>query len=71
MVASSKVAPIKEIRNKDIWVRQIWYWRTHLDVFIEDYLGVKLKDVQRVAARSFGNCDTIYFVQSRGFGKTW
>lgn len=52
-------------------MRQIWYWRTHLDVFIEEYFGVKLKDVQKVEARMFGNCDTLYFVQSRGFGKTW
>ena len=52
-------------------MRQIWYWRTHLDVFIEEYFKIKLKDVQKVEARMFGNCDTIYFVQSRGFGKTW
>lgn len=52
-------------------MRQIWYWRTHLDVFIEEYFNIKLKDVQKVQARAFGNCDTLYFVQSRGFGKTW
>lgn len=27
--------------------------------------------MQKVEARMFGNADTIYFVQSRGFGKTW
>lgn len=40
-------------------------------MFIEEYFKVKLKDVQRVEARVFGNRETIYFVQSRGFGKTW
>lgn len=27
--------------------------------------------MQKVEARIFGLCDTINFVQSRGFGKTW
>lgn len=40
-------------------------------MFIEDYFGIKLKDVQKVQARAFGNCDDLVFVQSRGFGKTW
>lgn len=42
-----------------------------MDVFIEEYFCIKLKDVQKVEARMFGNCETLYFVQSRGFGKTW
>ena len=42
-----------------------------MDVFIEEYFKIKLKDVQKVEARMFGNCDTIYFVKSRGAGKTW
>lgn len=64
-------AQIQDIKNTEAWARQILYWRTHLDVFIEEYFGVKLKDVQKVEARMFGNCDTLYLVQSRGFGKTW
>jgi len=40
-------------------------------VFIEEYFGVQLKDVQKVVARSFGNCNNLYVVKSRGFGKTW
>ena len=70
-MAVNKAAQIREIKNTALWAEQIWYWRTHLDVFIEEYFGIKLKDVQKVEARMFGNCDTIYFVQSRGFGKTW
>ena len=68
---SERLSQIREIRNFDAWSKQIWYWRTHLDVFIEEYLKVKLKPVQRVQARMFGNLNTIYDVQSRGFGKTW
>ena len=68
---AEKASQIRELRNFAGWVRQIWYWRTHLDVFIEEYFKVKLKDVQKVEARVFGNCETINFVQSRGFGKTW
>lgn len=71
MASVSKAMQIREIKNKKQWAEQIWYWRTHLDVFIEEYFNIKLKDVQKVEARMFGNCDTIYFVQSRGFGKTW
>ena len=62
---------IRELKNDDLWVKQIIYWRTHLDVFIEEYFDVKLKDTQKVEARCFGNCDDLYFVQSRGYGKTW
>ena len=64
-------AQVREIKNTEQWAKQILYWRTHLDVFIEEYFCIKLKDVQKVEARMFGNCETLYFVQSRGFGKTW
>ena len=64
-------AQLRDIRNIDLWVQQIDYWRKHLDVFIEEYFQIVLKDVQRIQARCFGNCDTLQFVQSRGFGKTW
>lgn len=66
-----KASQIREIKNVEQWKKQIWYWRTHQDVFIEEYFKIKLKDVQKIEARIFGNCETIYFVQSRGFGKTW
>lgn len=70
-MAATKANQIREIKNIDGWVEQIWYYRTHLDVFIEDYFGITLKDVQKVEARMFGNCDTVYFVQSRGFRKPY
>lgn len=49
---------IRDIRNTKLWAWQIAYWRTHLDVFIERYFKIRLKDTQRVVARQFGNADT-------------
>ena len=66
-----RLSQIKGIEHEDLWATQIRYWRTHLDVFIEEFFKIKLKDVQKVEARAFGNCDRLVFVQSRGFGKTW
>lgn len=37
----SKASQVREIRNYDLWAKQILYWRTHLDVFIEEYFQVK------------------------------
>lgn len=57
--------------NIPVWVEQIKYWRTHLDVFIVTILKVDLKPVQRVIARQIGNAIDSDLVQNRGFGKTW
>lgn len=59
------------LKNKELWAKQILYWRTHLDCFIIDYFGIKLKDTQRVVARAIGNGTNIDIVKSRGYGKTW
>ena len=37
----SKAAQIREIKHTGLWAEQIWYWRTHLDVFIEEYFKIK------------------------------
>jgi hypothetical protein len=65
------ITQIRDIRNVKLWARQIFFWRTHLDFFIESYFKIKLKDTQRVVAREFGNADTLMVVKSRGYGKTW
>lgn len=57
--------------NLDLCAKQIWYWRTHLDVFIVDYLKIKLYDTQRVIAREIGNSWDISIAMNRGYGKTW
>lgn len=71
MVNSDRAAMIREIKNYEAWKKQIWYWRTHLDRFIEDYFKIKLKPFQRVDARIIGNYRNINLVKSRGAGKTW
>lgn len=71
MAVADKASQIREIKNYDAWAKQIWYWRTHLDRFIEDYLKIKLKPYQRVDARIFGLYRNMDFVKNRGAGKTW
>lgn len=60
-----------EPKDIETWGEQVQYWRTHIDVFLNDVLGIKLKDTQRVVARAIGNCTTIDIVKSRGYGKSW
>lgn len=51
---------------------QIIFYRTHLDVFIEDaFAPIKLTRDQHVIMREFGNCIDSKDTCSRGFGKTW
>lgn len=71
MAVADKASQIREIKNYEAWAKQIWYWRTHLDRFIEDYLKIKLKPYQRVDARIFGLYRNMDFVKNRGAGKTW
>lgn len=71
MPAIDKASQIRELKNYIAWRKQIWYWRTHLDRFIEDYFKIKLKPSQRVDARILGNFQSIDLVKNRGAGKTW
>lgn len=60
------------ITNMDLAEEQVIFYRTHLDVFIEDaFYPVKQTRDQHVIARAFGNGDDVKIVQSRGSGKTW
>ena len=71
MANIEKASQIREIKNYEAWAKQIWYWRTHLDRFIEEYFKIKLKPSQRVDARIFGLYRNIDLVKNRGAGKTW
>ena len=71
MASIDKASQIRELRNYEAWAKQIWYWRTHLDRFIEEYFKIKLKPSQRVDARIFGLYRNIDLVKNRGAGKTW
>ena len=59
------------LEHIDLCAWQIWYWRRHLDVFIQEYLHIKLFDLQQVIARAIGNGDYIMLALLRGSGKTW
>lgn len=59
------------LKNIDGWARQINFWRTHLDVFIEDYFKVKLYPFQQLVVRDIGNCIYVFDDESRGLGKTF
>ena len=71
MASIDKASMIRELKNYEAWKKQIWYWRTHLDRFIEEYFKIKLKPSQRVDARILGNFQAIDLVKNRGAGKTW
>lgn len=71
MATIEKASQIRELRNYEAWAKQIWYWRTHLDRFIEEYFKIRLKPQQRVDARVFGITQNADFVKNRGAGKTW
>ena len=55
----------------DLLGKQMAFYRRHLDIFIEDYYGIKLYDPQKIVIRAIGNCTDISAAKSRGFGKTW
>jgi len=60
------------ITNFEAAEEQIIFYRTHLDIGIEDmFKPVKLTRTQHVMVREFGNCIDSKDTCSRGFGKTW
>ena len=67
----AKVDQIREFKDIKTWWIQILFWRTHLDIFLERVMKVKLKDTQAVIARACGNGTNVKLVKSRGQGKSW
>lgn len=73
---SHRVVKDNGVPNSEEWEKQILFWRSHLDIFIEDYFStpdkpIKLYDVQKIVARNCGNCNDVKDVESRSMGKTW
>lgn len=62
----AKVDQIKELKDIKTWWIQILFWRSHLDIFLERVMKVKLKDTQKVIARACGNGTNVKLVKSRG-----
>ena len=60
------------ITNWDLVEEQVIFYRSHLDIFIEDaFKPITLTRDQHVIMREFGNCVDSKATCSRGFGKTW
>lgn len=60
------------ITNWDAMEEQIIFYRTHLDIAVEDlFAPIKLSRVQHVLMREFGNCIDTQLCCTRGLGKTW
>jgi len=60
------------ITNWDLMEEQVMFYRSHLDVYVEDaYRPIKLTRTQHVMLRQMGNCVDSKDTCSRGYGKTW
>lgn len=73
---SHKVVKQSGVENAEEWEKLILFYRSHLDIFIEEYFSspgrpVEFKDVQKIVARNCGNCTNVIDIESRSFGKTW
>lgn len=61
-----------QITNFDAFEEQVEYWRTHLDLFLEQcFPPMRLTPAQHLIARAVGNGQDVKVVCSRGFGKTY
>ena len=70
--ATPKSNSFSPITNWGAIEEQIIYYRTHMDVFIEDaFAPITLTPIQHVIARGVGNATTSVVVAPRGYGKTW
>lgn len=60
------------ITNWDAMEEQLAFYRSHLDVFVEDaFAPIKFTRAQHILMRQIGNCIDSKDTCSRGFGKTW
>lgn len=57
--------------KKKLLTDKIEYYREHIDVFCEEYLGIPLNLYQKIALRAMAKHNFIVLVWSRGLGKTW
>ena len=54
-----------------LWALQVQYYRGHLDVFMSEYMGLRLADTQQFIARGVSLATESHVVQNRSYGKTW
>lgn len=69
---TSKQNRFSALTNWGVIEEQVIYYRTHMDMFIEDaFAPITLTPIQHVIARGVGNATTSVIVAPRGYGKTW
>ena len=73
---SNDVSKYNEIPFVEEWEKQIWFYRSHIDIFIEEYLSsedkvLRLFPFQAIIARETGRCSFVDDVESRALGKTY
>lgn len=73
---SHNVTKQADIDNVEEWEKQIWFWRSHIDIFIEEYFSssentITLFPFQKVIARQCAECNIVDDVESRSLGKTF
>lgn len=81
MTAEQKAVTQQLIREADfpngtaqldkLWVLQLQYYRSHLDVFLQEYMGLHLADTQQYIARGISTATESHVIQNRSYGKTW
>ncbi len=54
-----------------LWALQLQYYRSHLDVFLQEYMGLNLADTQQYIARGISAATESHVIQNRSYGKTW
>lgn len=54
-----------------LWAVQLQYYRSHLDVFLQEYIGLNLADTQQYVARGVSTATESHVIQNRSYGKTW
>lgn len=61
----------QKLKNRKAWVEFISYYRSYVDRFAEDVLGVELYPFQKLILRGMGRFQESMFIASRGIGKSW
>lgn len=63
--------PVGAAPLDQLWALQLQYYRSHLDVFLQEYMGLQLADTQQYIARGISTATEAHVIQSRSYGKTW
>ena len=63
--------PVGSAPFDQLWALQLQYYRSHLDVFLQEYMGLHLADTQQYIARGISTATEAHVIQNRSYGKTW